>query len=101
MGNPQNVANTTLPVRYQSPEVKHILKATQATGKVFWWHVLLLQPPVKKAQSHPQPAASWHSTKQHVIPSETESSSERSRGFPPQGLGQGLQVSLLKKLLMK
>lgn len=82
MGDPQNVANTTLPVRYQSPEVKHILKAREATGKVFWWHVLLLQLPAKKAQLHPQPAASWHFTDQHVIPSEIESSSERGRGSP-------------------
>lgn len=82
MGNPRNVANTTLPVRYQSPEVKHILKARQATGKVFWWHVLLLQLPVQKAQFYPQPAASWHYRKQHIIPSETESSSERGKGPP-------------------
>lgn len=75
------------------------MKASQATGRVLWWHVLLLQPPAKKAQLFSQPAANWYSTKHHIIPSEIESSSERGRG--PTGAWDIASVTPEKELMKK
>lgn len=60
---------------------------------------MLLQPPAEKAGLFPQPAARWHPTKHHLIPSEREGSRERGRA--PTGAWDTASVTPERELLTK